>query len=293
MKKLTTYLAVIALALSSACVREPSPLRRVPTTQPARPPGSPDGQTVRLQIGRLFVPGDFTARGESVPVLIHFHGDEGTVNRNFCAVGVQAVVINVTFKGLSSAYAKPFRDADLLSRILDEAMRHLRAERLAAPDAEWGPVCVSSFSAGFGAVRELLERPADFERIDGLLMLDSLYAGYEDENRPRRVADVLMKDFRRFAQAAADGDKTFILTHSYLVPGTYAGTHKTADDLIRHVGIARRTVDDRGPGPMRIISRADWGRFHVFGCAGNDGQAHMQHLRQMGRWIAELPWPSR
>jgi hypothetical protein len=83
-----------------------------------------------------------------------------------------------------------------------------------------------------------------------------------------------------------------VITHSYLQPDGYAGTHETADDLISFIGIHRRVVDEAGLNGMRIISRAGRGNFHVFGFAGTTGKDHKTHLQNMRfgfRMLAKTP----
>ncbi|MBU0617888.1 MAG: hypothetical protein KKI02_09240 [Planctomycetes bacterium] len=239
-------------------------------------------------VGDVFVPGCLPRGAESVDVVVHFHGAPQVVEREFTAAGLRAVLVTVNYRGLSSAYEKPFSDPKLFRTVLDETLAELKARELVSQDANWRHVCVSSFSAGFGAVRALLRVSEHFNRIDTLYLADTLYAGYVEDGGRRKVNPENMRDFRRFAAEAAAGRKTMIITHSYLEPGHYAGTHETADDLIAFVDAERRIVDEPGPASMRIISRVDQGNFHVYGCAGTTGEDHMEHLRNMRAWYYVL-----
>lgn len=232
-------------------------------------------------VGDVLVPACLPRDAGQVDLVVHFHGASEVVQREFSAAGLQAVLVIVNYRGLSSAYETPFSEPALFSTLLNETMRGLKTRGLVAPAVRWRRVCVSSFSAGFGAVRALLKVPAYFERIDALYLADTLYAGYVEESGKRTVNPANMRDFRHFAAEAVAGRKTMIITHSYLEPGSYAGTHETADDLIAFVGATRRPVDEPGPDGMRIISRVDRGNFHVYGCAGTTGEDHMAHLRNM------------
>lgn len=247
----------------------------------------PPGATLRLTVGTLFVPVSVPRAQEKVDVLVHFHGDLATVAREVTAARLSAVLIDITYPGLSAAYAAPFRDTALFNRILREGIERLRDGGFLKEDGGYGRVCVASFSAGYGAVREILKSPDHFEQIAGLYMADSIYAGYVEDAAGHKVDPAHMADFRRFALAAAAKRKTFVLTHSQLVPGSYASTVETADDLIAAVGASRMPADK--PGALRIISECHQGNFHVYGCAGADGQAHMQHLRNLSGWLPLLP----
>ena len=74
--------------------------------------------------------------------------------------------------------------------------------------------------------------PEHFDRIDGLIMADSIYCGYTGDPKDHKVDPALMDGFRRFALEAAAGRKTFLVTHSALIPEGYASTAETADFLI-------------------------------------------------------------
>ena len=151
---------------------------------------------------------------------------------------------------------------------------------------------VSSFSAGFGGVRAMLKDPDHFARIDGLIMADSIYCGYAGDPKDRRVDPALMDGFRRFAIEAAAGRKTFLLTHSALIPEGYASTAETADFLIDAVGGKAEPVKVewiKGWTQTRTFTK---GRFVVLGFAGTEGADHMSHLRQIARlWNRYLAIP--
>jgi hypothetical protein len=132
-------------------------------------------------------------------------------------------------------------------------------------------------------VREILSDPAAFDIIDGVVAADSIYAGLEEGRSDRRVDARNMQDFRRFAQLACDSRKTFIVSHSALRT-SYASTAETADDLLSFVGLTRETITPQQGNGMRLVSRASRGRFIVLGYEGDTGEAHMEHLRQIGTW---------
>ncbi len=152
-----------------------------------------------------------------------------------------------------------------------------------ADEPRIGRIVVSSFSAGFGGVRALLKVPEHFDRIDGLIMADSIYCGYTGDPKDHKVDPALMDGFRRFALEAAAGRKTFLVTHSALIPEGYASTAETADFLIDAVaGRADPVKVDWATGWTQTRAFAK-GRFVVLGFAGTDGPDHMSHLRQIRR----------
>ena len=227
-------------------------------------------------------------------LLLHFHGGAPTAVKNLTQSGVDAVLVTVNFNGLSKAYSGPFSENPrLFQEVLDRAMGELKAAGAATADAEWGTICVSSFSAGYGAVREILKNPEYFKRIDALHCADTIYAGLVPGEEQRRVDPGNMRDYRRFAELAVAGKKTFVLTHCE-IKTPYASTVETADDLLAHVGMKREAAEEpAADDAYPLLSRAQRGKFTVLGYAGADGDAHMHHLRQIGRWWKLLPLHKR
>jgi len=224
----------------------------------------------------------------TLDLLIHFHGAVPVVTRNFEHARLDAVLVAVNFKGLSSAYAKPFRSSDLFRDLLDRTMSQLRESGRADEETKWGQICVSSFSAGYGAVREILKIPGHFDRIDGLLAADSIYAGLEAGDSVRRVNKHQMHDFLRFSRLASQDKKRFLLTHSYLQT-PYASTRETADFLLDAIPIQREEVRRQDADFQRLVSRASRGGFTVLGYEGTTGAAHLQHLHHISQYWRKLP----
>jgi hypothetical protein len=234
------------------------------------------------------VPSTFQRRERLVDLLIHFHGRDNVVVSAVEEAEITAAVVSVSRSGLSSAYEKPFSDAGLFRAVIDDAIRGLVDSGIVPPDTKLGRVFVSSFSAGFGAIRAILRRPEYFSMVDGIVMADSLYCGYEGPRDKRRLDAQKMADFRRFAREAALGHKFMLLTHSAQVPEGYASTTETADDLIHCVGAQRQTVAAETAG-MQLLSVAALGGFHVRGFAGAEGTDHGDHLRHLADWYKMLP----
>lgn len=264
-----------------------------PTTGPApstaNAPAGADLGVLPLPSGAVvYVAGGLDPAAREVDVLVHFHGAPHIVVREVGLARLQAVVIIVNYKGLSATYEKPYSEPERFASLLAEAHEELRTRGRLASDARWRHVCLSSFSAGYGAVRALLLQPKYYEQIDGVYLADSLYAGWKDDVPYSGANPTNMAPFRRLASDAVAGRKTLLVSHSYFDPQKYAGTHVTADDLVTHVGLARRAVDEAGPADMRIVSRAEAGQFSVWGCTA-PAEEHGRHLQNMHYWLAHLP----
>lgn len=249
----------------------------------AEDPTPPPGLRVKLPTegAAIFIPEGYKPGGNRVNIVLHLHGTPRILEPALVATTWPAILVSFNRPGLSSVYTKPFSDAAFLDQLLDQTMQAVKEAGL-AQEPRPGRLVVSSFSAGFGGVRELLKVPGHFERIDALIMCDSIYAGYAGDPARKQVDPALMAGFVAFAQQASEGKKTFLLTHSAQVPEGYASTTETADHLIATLGgRAEPKEADWGNGwrQTRVYER---GGFRVLGFAGTEGADHMSHLRQIG-----------
>lgn len=248
---------------------------------PPRPVGK--GTAVVLRRAKAADPAEPAPHGD---LLIHFHGAVDTIRGAMAKTGLEATVVVVNQPGLSAAYAAPFRaDPDLFRKLLAEPAR-AAGHGDDAPPPRWRRVTLSCFSAGYGAVREVLRDESAAARVDAIVAADSIYAGL-DEPGPadglRRVDARDMRGFLAFARAAAAGEKVFLITHSSQ-PTPYASTTETADFLLTSLGIDREPIAADAEGEYPQTSRAGRGRFDVRGFAGASGPAHLFHLRAIDRW---------
>jgi rhamnogalacturonan endolyase len=258
-------------------------------------PEPPAGRRAGLEIegATLFVPESYRpGPGGVVDVVLHLHGATSVLEPALVDAHWPAVLIAFNRKGLSRVYTEPFSDPKLFPRLLDAARSTLKDLHI-ADDPKIGRVVVSSFSAGFGGVRAMLKVPEHFARIDGLIMADSIYCGYIGDPKDHRVDPALMDGFRRFAVEAAAGRKTFLVTHSALVPPGYASTAETADFLIDAVGGKAEPAKVAWTDAWTQTRTSSKGRFVVLGFAGTEGADHMSHLRQINKlWKRFRAMPS-
>jgi hypothetical protein len=260
----------------------PSPMVEHARSHPRLPLGRPEGRRVKLSTGALFVPAGL--KGGRVPLFVHFHGAPALAEEAAARHG-RAAVLAVHLGTGSSAYARPFADARVFPALLKEAE--------AKAGVRFGPVGLTAWSAGYGAVREVLKSEAGYERARFVLLLDALHAGYEGgrpgPREPRLVADDLAP-FVRFARDTAAGKKQLIVTHSEVFPGTFASTTETADYLLNAAGVKRTAVLRWGPAGMQQLSEARKGKLLVAGYAGNSAPDHVDHLHALADALAWVEW---
>jgi hypothetical protein len=235
------------------------------------------GEPIKVANGTLIVVQQTDGAPSPNQLLIHFHGALETTRRALARSEFRGTLVVVNFPGLSSAYSKPFVDN---SKLLEEIIDHATATTDDNATTLGPRIILSSFSAGYGAIREILKSPEHFGRIDAIVTADSIYAGLDAETPARVVSRENMSEFLQFAELATKGEKQFVLSHSAQTT-PYASTTETADYLLQMLNIAR-VADSTTQRPLFTqTSKAQQGRFTVFGFSGETGQNHMQHLHHI------------
>lgn len=259
------------------------------SAQAAEPVNPITFRQVRLGAVVISLPSNLPTLGPDVTLWLHLHGAPAVVEANFAALGAPGVLANLTLPGLSKVYADYFASGAVFEKLVHEVEATLARELPDAP-RRLSRVVVSSFSAGFGGVRLLLRQPRAFDRIDALVMADSIYCGYAGDPAAKRVDGELMAGFLRFARLAADGRKRIVISHSQQVPEGYASTTETADFLIRQLDGKRSAVapPEAWAGGLQLLSRFTRGHCDVLGFAGEAADDHMRHLRAIGALLVRV-----
>lgn len=238
------------------------------------------GRRETLELGALFIPEKLKRRSK-LPLFVHFHG--GTWLPEVVAARAGSAVISVQLGGGSSVYAKPFTDPKLFERLIAEAE--------SKAGVKFFPITLTAWSAGYGAVREILKTPENYARVDRVLLIDGLHTGYvEGKPGPQesQIETDRLETFLQFARDAVAGRKQMIITHSEIFPGTFASTTETADWLLQGLGLKRRAVVKWGPMGTQQLSEARQGRFMLIGYAGNSAPDHVDQLHSLPEYLRWL-----
>lgn len=290
-------MAVVSVAVAAAVnpraagqvTQHPSPMSDTTRPHPRVAEDRVAGRRATLSMGELFLSDRFHVRAR-VALVVHFHGASWLLERHIERSAPSAALVTVNLGAGSGRYAAPFVDHGRFPALLDEAAA--AAGTLTGHRPEWSTVTLTSFSAGYGAVREILGVPDGFARVDGLFLADSLHASYagtgdsgaaRTEDLPVDAADLAV--FARFSADAAAGRKRMWVTHSEVFPGTYASTTESANVLLSALRLTRRPVLARGPLGMQQLSEARRGEFRLAGFAGNSAPDHVDHLYALGEWL--------
>ena len=213
---------------------------------------------------------------------VHFHGTPFVAHYAAARAKSPLSLACVQLGAGSAAYERPFAEPGAFARLLS-------ALRAAAGSATG--LWLSSFSAGYGALRAILGEEALAEQVDVVLILDGLHSGYRPEGCPLAAGGVIeagqLEPFVRFARRAMAGEVRMLITHSEVFPGTFASTTETADYLLDALGLSRRAVLEWGPLGMQQLSETGIGRLRIMGFAGNSAPDHTDHLHGLYHFVDE------
>jgi hypothetical protein len=230
---------------------------------------------------------------DSAPLLIHFMGAAWVPQRAVALMPRPVIVAAAFFGSGSGTYKRPFAADTLLYGRLVDSLRAQIARVTGAPRISG--IYLSGWSAGYGAIREIVRRPENLPLVDGVLLLDGIHAGYIPDGKPLAEGGVIdttdVMPFVEFARLAAAGSKRLIITHTEIFPGTFASTTETTDWLLGALHLKRVPVLEWGPMGSQLLSRAQLGRLEVLGFAGNAGPDHVDLFHGMGTFVERLLAP--
>jgi len=226
----------------------------------------------------------FTDQGheqQRMNLLLHFHGAGYVPKRAAYDSGRPFIVAAVNLGSGSAVYENEFRDEATFPRLV-ETIRTAVSERTSTT-IEISRIYLSSFSAGYGAVRAILKNHPSVP--DGIVLLDGLHTDYVLSGRVLSQGGVLntekLKGFLEYARLAMEGKRQFLITHSEIFPGTYASTTETADSLINALHLQGHAVLQSGPAGMQMLSETHRRGLTILGFAGNSAPDHIDHFHSL------------
>jgi len=288
-----TVLVSSLLAASPAGAQQPAAQTPSPMVDHTRPhpriaQADANGRRIELKSlkgARLFIsPG--VNPNKPVPLIVHFHGAPWLIELHIAHHLQRTALITVQLGAGSSAYRRPFEQTELFQSLMDEASRELALKH------GWSSITLTGFSAGYGAVREILREQKYFALVNSVLLLDGMHTSYSPEGKLLADGGALdptgLDSFVKFASEAIAGRKVFVFTHSEIFPGSYASTTECADYLLAQLNLQRHAQLGQGPIGMQQLSTVDAGGLHVRGYAGNSAPDHIDHLHAMPAWFSLL-----
>jgi len=274
-------LCVVAAGSVAQLPQNPSPMVEHTREHPRLTKTTPPGVRLPLKVGTLFIPEKL--KGHSgVKLLLFFHGGawlpEFAVaqQRNMAVISVQA-------GAGSSTYAKLFADPATFGNLIGEAESR--------GGVKFSEIDLGGWSAGCGALRQILGDASSYDRVSRVLCIDGVHAGYvNDKPGPEepQLVPANLEAWLRFGRDALAGKKRLIITHSEIFPGTYASTTETADYLLRAWGLAARPVLRWGPRKTQMLSDVRAGGLRVVGFAGNSAPDHVDQMQSLPEYLKWL-----
>jgi uncharacterized protein YbbC (DUF1343 family) len=241
----------------------------------------PEGRREKLALGTLFLPARLKLKSP-VPILFFFHGPTWVPEVAAAQNGDTAVVAIQIGAGLR-VYAQPFVDPKFFGNLLAEA------ETKAG--VKFGPITLAGWSAGNGAIRQIMSTPEYYDRVENAILIDGIHTNYvngkpgplESEINPAQL-----QTFVKMARDAVAGRKHVIITHTEIFPGTFASTTETADYILSQLGLHRQPIVKFGPMGTQELSEVRAGNFLLIGFAGNSGPDHVDQLHSLPEFLKWL-----
>jgi hypothetical protein len=228
-----------------------------------------------MSMGQILVPhqGGISKSGQ-FDVMIHFHGHE-PVRKEFVKTAKGMVLVGIDLGIGSGAYQTAFSSPSAFTNLL-ASVEAAVARHAGRPSAKIRKLALSSWSAGYGAIEQILRQPAG-KKVDALVLLDSVHAGYTDEQAHSLKTEQLVP-FVEFARRAAKKQTFMFLSHSSIIPPGYASTTEVADYLVHQLGNKPKKSNRQDVLGLDMIERFDKGNFHMRGYTGDDKPDHCAHI---------------
>ncbi len=287
------FLLLFALLLFAHSFGQPQKQRSSPMTDNVRKHQRiPELKYAGISVGvknilpdefEIYIPED-NIKADTLNLLFHFHGSADVVKYAAENFDGEIAAVSINLGAGSSVYSKPFLDQNKFKELLtsvEDSIQNKLNKKIFIDE-----IHLSGFSAGYGAVREILRNKNYFDRINKVLLLDGIHASYIPEGvnlyDGGKIDSTDLDSFLETAKVASkNSSKKFIITHSEIYPGTYVSTTEASDYLLNELNIERKAVLEWGPLGMQQISEAKKGGFYVLGFAGNSAPDHIDHLQAL------------
>jgi len=232
------------------------------------------------QSAQLFIPGYLVPPTDGKFLLIfHLHSATWAAENMLYKSRANAVLFNIHLGPFSSWYGtKYFADSTKFKQILDDIILVINEKEI-INNPEVNRLVLTSFSAGYAGVREILKVKKYYEKIDGIILADGLHCDLAES-----IAKDQMGNFMRFASDAAAGKKIMIVTHSSITTDGYQSTTQTSKYLIDNLGMEMKLCNL----PDEIGIQYAWsrkGNFLIRSYYGETATDHLKHLHAMDKML--------
>ena len=280
-RSLVLFFLFFAAGFVALAQQNPSPMVEHTREHPRLTKTTPPGRRLALELGTLFIP-EKVQQKHPAKLLLFFHGGDWLPELAVAQQRNMAVIMVLAGEG-SGSYVKLFTDPARFLRLVAEAE--------AKSGLKFGEVDLGGWSAGCGALRQILGDPASYERVSRVLCIDGVHTGYVNGKPGPEESQIETDNLQiwlRLGRDAMAGKKRFIVTHSEIFPGTFASTTETADYLLKEWGLTARPVVKWGPMKTQMLSEVKSGGLLVIGFAGNSAPDHVDQLHSLPEYLVWL-----
>lgn len=229
----------------------------------------------------LFIPEKFNA-AKPTPLWIHFHTADWFIIQEFQRANFNVPILNFNLGQGSTVYGKPFIEKGTLQPFLKLTQESL--------NTNLSSLNFTSFSAGFGSVRNLIQDPNILSQLKTVIMCDSIYGSLDPAITNRRaVLPDHIKIWQPLIDRAINGKTTAIFTTTQITPETYAGSWEVVHAIVEASGAKMKPADPNilaSKDPTYPLLRTyDQAGLHIWSYDGNDAMAHMTHPRHLAELL--------
>ncbi len=231
-----------------------------------------------VSMGQMLAPqrGGLT-KGGGFDLIVHFHGHY-PIRKEFVKTAEGTVMVAIDLGVGSGAYYQAFAAPAAFEKLLDSVVDEMK-RRSGREKVYIRKLALSSWSAGYGAVAQILNQPAG-KKVDALILLDSVHAGYANAAKKTLKTEQLTP-FLAFARKASRGKGFMFQSHSSIIPPGYASTQEVSHYLVGELGGKMKSSKRDDVLGMKMFERFDRGNYHVRGYRGDDKPDHCAHLGLM------------
>ncbi len=255
--------AVVSRAAKPPAV--PGPVRRIITEA---------GSTILFTENAVGPDGSYDA-------IVHFHGIYPNLEPALAESGLNAAVLIVEAGTTAGDYSRRFAVVGVfqaLLRGLDRQMSRLHEGRAVRTRR----LALSAWSAGYGAIAQLLRRPDDAALVSAVLLSDAPHVAFLVP-QTRTLSDDQLSPFVAYAARAVRGETVFGLTHTSIQTADYASTTEVAARLHELLGLPPEKPTPAHAELSDLLTQSTHGSLVIQGYSGNDRRAHADQQRCLGR----------
>ncbi|QYK52060.1 MAG: hypothetical protein KF824_07285 [Fimbriimonadaceae bacterium] len=239
-----------------------------------------DGSTATLFIPHSFKP------AKSIDLWTHFHSADWYVISEYQRTEFHDPLLVFNLGQGSTVYGKPFTEKGVFAKWIAETLKLVPGS-----PTEVKGLHLTSFSAGFGAVRNIIQDEPICKLLKTVILGDSFYGSLETIEPERKVLPAHVDIWQPLIDQALSGKITVIITTSQITPETYAGTWEVSKAIVEKNGVPAINLDTTSKAAndptQPLLRRYEKGRLFIWNYAGETPMAHMTHARRLAECIEQ------